>query len=224
MKRPVRFSLLTLFFVTTIVALALAFFLARSRLHEVQAESDRLKNEFGELSISDNSQVHVISVPTAEAMNWRWRVYLPGGHDFGLYVYRGEMDAAGRPLTNSLAIKGRIGGQTSPLEPREIVIDLALGKTAEGASCLWISENGRAGSPVTFGSSLPTWASGSKMLSERIAGERKTVSAASTVPLGLVSLNGVDAAGTSSDDAVLVWIGQYEKAPTQSLRGRGIVP
>ena len=224
MKRRLRFSIPTLFFVTTIVALALALFLARSRLYEMQAESDRLKRQFGELSITDGSQVHMISVPTAEAWNWRWRVHLPGGHDFGLYVYRGKMDAAGLPSTDSLAIKSRIGGQTNPREPREIVIDMALGKTAEGASCLWISENGRAGSPISFGSSLPTWASGSTMLTERIAGDGETVSAATTVPLSLILVNGVDSAGESSEDAVLVWIGQYEKTPTQSLRDRGQLP
>jgi hypothetical protein len=76
-KQPVRFSLLSLLLVTAIVALALALFLTRSQLHEVQAESKRLKDQFGELSITDSSQVHLISIPTAEAMHWRWRVYLP---------------------------------------------------------------------------------------------------------------------------------------------------
>lgn len=133
------------------------------------------------------------------------------------------MDAAGLPLTASLATTDRIGGPASPHEPREIVIDVVLGKTVEGGPCLWVSSNGRWGAPITF-DSPPTWASGSVMPAEKVAGERKTVLAAAATPLGLISLNGVDAKGASCHDAVLIWIGEYEKTPTQSLRDRGILP
>jgi len=224
LKQPIRYSLLNLLLVTAIVALSIALYLSRSRLAEVEAEADRVRNLFGELSVTDRFAVHAISIPTGEAMNWRWRVYLPAGHDFGVYAYKGQFDAAGLPLSGSLAVKNRIGGQTNPREPREIILDVVLGDTIEGEPCLWISENGRAGAPVAFGSSLPSWANGSMMLGENVAGERNTVSTAVKVPLGLISLRGMDAAGATSDDAVLVWIGQYEKSPTQSLRDRGILP
>jgi hypothetical protein len=222
LKRPVRFSLLSLVLLTTIVALAIAVVMMHSRLREAEAELERLKDQFGELSINDRSQVQAISVPTAEAWNWRWRIYLPGGHDFGLYTIRGKLDAKGLPPAASHPNASRIGGQSDPNQPREIIIDVVLGETAEGYRCLWISENGKAGGPIVFGKSPPTWAGGKVMFAERIAGERKTVAAAATSPLVLISLDGVDATGASCDDAVLIWIGPYEQTPLRSLRERAI--
>ncbi|MCA9170554.1 MAG: hypothetical protein KDB23_22905 [Planctomycetales bacterium] len=223
MKRLLRYSLTNLLLLSAVVALAIALYMARSQVREVEAESIRVKGLFGALSIADATQVSVISVPTADAMNWRWRIHLPGGHDFGLYTYCGKLDTAGLPLTTSSTERSRIGGQTDPRESREILIDIALGTTLEEESCLSISEDGVSGTPIVFSSSPPTWANGTSMLAERVAGEGTTVSVDAKAPLALISLDGINAAGTTCEDAVFVWIGPYEKTPTQSLRDCGVL-
>ena len=138
MKPPLRFSLLGLFAAMTIVALAIALYLTSSRLAVAQAEVLRLRQETGHLTIDE---VHLIAVPTTDAMHWRWRVYLPGGHDFGIHAHRGTFDKQGWPGQGILALDSRIGGQTDPNLPREILLDVSLDKTLEGNACLRVREN-----------------------------------------------------------------------------------
>lgn len=145
MKLPFRFSLLGLFAVVTIVALAVSLYLAQSRLAVAQAEVQQLRRETGHLTIDDPQQVHVIAVPTTDAMHWRWRIYLPGGHDFGVYAHRGKFDKRGFPVRGVLASQSRMGGQSDPNLAREIILDVALDKTNEGNASLRIRENGNGG-------------------------------------------------------------------------------
>jgi hypothetical protein len=226
LKPSFRFSLLTVALLMAIVGLSLALFLSQTRLRKLEAESKRLKDQFGELTITDPSQVHVIAVPTPDAMHRRWRVYLPGGHDFGIYPYRGSLDAKGLPPPNAHPSGSRIGGKSSPREPREILIDVSLGKSIEGEPCLWISENGGGGSPLPFyDSKLPSWANGESMLIDRVAAMGgKTKMAPVANPLVLLSLDTINAAGNRASDAVLIWIGPYEKISTKSLHERGVLP
>ena len=223
-KMNFRFSLWGLFAVVTIVALSVSHFLTTARLTVLENEVVRLRQEAGHLSVADATQVHLISVPTAQAMNWRWRVFLPPGHDFGLYAHLGKLDSRGFPEAGVMAVQSRMGGQTNPNEPREILLDVALGKTLEGDPCLWVSENGRSESCVRFGSALPSWADGSKMLVEKVAGQRVVVTAEAAVPLGLVRLDGAGTRAPRTDDAVLIWIGKYEKTARKTLLDKGILP
>lgn len=225
MKRGFRFSLLGLFAVMTIAALGVALYLTGARLSKAEAEVDRLRKETGHLTIGDAADVHLIAVPTGDPFAWRWRVYLPGGHDFGVFAYRGKLGARGLPAGQGVwAVNSRIGGKSNPNEPREIVLDVALGKSAEGNACLWISENGQHSSGVFFDSVLPTWADGTKMQNDRVAGKRTIVADEPNVPLGLLTYDGSGPKGQTCDDAVLIWIGKYEKDPGKSLRDRGVLP
>lgn len=224
MKPPLRFSLLGLFALVTIVALAVSLYLTHGRLAKAEAEVSRLRKETGHLTIEDASQVHVIAVPTGDPFAWRWRVYLPGGYDFGVFAQRGKFAPRGLLEQGVLAVNSRFGGSSDPNKPREILLDVALGKSAEGNACLWISENGQHNSGVFFESLLPTWADGTKMQSKKAAAQRAVVTTEVDVPLGLLKLDGVGAKGATCDDAVLVWIGKYEKDPEVSLRTSGILP
>jgi len=222
-KNKLRFSLLGLFSLVTIVALAISLYLTRSRLASAEQELERLRQAAGHLSITQAEKVHVIAVPTADALSWRWRVYLPGGHDFGIYSHCGSIDASGLP-DKGFRNSSRVGGQSNPNEPREILLDVALGKTPEGASCLWISENGQHVGAVYFESSPPTWLNA--MSKEQTAGERTTVTADVDTPLALLSLDGLTANKATCEDAVLLWIGKYERGfrPEQTLREKGMLP
>jgi len=225
MKSPIRFSLLGLFALVTIVALGIALYLTQSRLAIAQAEVQRLRRETGHLTIDDPTQVHVINVPTTDDMHWRWRIHLPGRHDFGVFAHRGTFDKRGFPDQGVLAVSSRMGGQSDPNQPREIVLDVALDKTLEGNACLRIRENGQGSSAVRFDSTLPSWLV-ERMYSDKIAAQRNIVTAAVDTPLGLLKLDGIDAKGQWADDAVLIWIGKYEKidAAWQSLKERGVLP
>jgi hypothetical protein len=222
MKPPLRFSLLGLFALVTIVALAVALYLTQSRLALAQAEVQRLRRETGYLTIDDPTQVHVINVPTTDAMHWRWRIYLPGGHDFGVFAHRGTFDKRGFPAQGVLAVQSRMGGQSDPNLPREIILDVALDKTNEGNACLRIRENGDGFSGVYFDTPLPTWLANDRMYGERVAGQRDIVAADVDLPVCLLSVDGQSKSGTS-DDAVLLWIGKYEKDPMSSLRDKKTV-
>ena len=224
MKPSFRFSLLGLFALVTIVALSVSLYLTNSRLTTAQAEVQRLRRETGHLTIDDPQQVHVIAVPTTEDMHWRWRIYLPGGHDFGIYGHRGTFDKQGLPSGGVEALGSRIGGQSDPNLPREIILDISLDKTLEGNACLRVRENGVGSAAVYFDTKLPTWLV-DRMQVERIAAQRSVVATDVDTPLGLLRLDGIDNQGPS-DDAVLIWIGKYERgdAAWQSLKDRGVLP
>jgi hypothetical protein len=192
MKRGFRFSLLALFLLMTIAALAIALIQARTRLGSLEVEVDRLRKEAGFLSISDPDKVHVIAVPRTDPMTWRWRVYLPGGQDFGIYSNCGKLDAKGLPATGRSS-GSRIGGQSNPREPREILIDVAYGKNIDGDPCLHILENGRGFKNVIFDGKPPSWLDA--MFSEKVAGQRTVVSADSDTPLALIALDGAQDTG-----------------------------
>jgi hypothetical protein len=225
MKPPLRFSLLGLFALVTIVALAVSLYLANSRLATAQAEVQQLRRETGHLTIDDPQVVHVIAVPTTDAMHWRWRIYLPGGHDFTINAHRGNFDPQGFPAEGRMAVHSLVGGLTNPNLPREIILDVALDKRLEGKACLRIRENGEGFSSVDFDTHLPTWLI-DRMYSEQVAGKQGTLTANLDTPLGLLRLDGIDGKGKWSDDAVLIWIGKDEKidAAWQSLKDRGVLP
>jgi hypothetical protein len=225
-RKRLQFSLLGVFAATTIAALGISLYLTRSHLHALEAEVRRLRKETGHLSVEDTNKVHVIAVPGAGAMTWRWRVYLPGGHNFGVYANCGKLDSAGYPEQGRLSVRSRIGGQSDPNKPREILLDTVFGKTPEGDPCLWIRENGQGYACIRFGASLPSWLDAPTMFSERTAGQGDVVTADATVPIGLIALDGVGSKGETSEDAVLIWIGRYEdgEASLQSLRGNGLLP
>lgn len=222
-KMKARFSLLGMFTTVLIVALVLSLYLTRSRLATLEAEVQRLHKEVGHLTIDDAKMVHVVSVPTTSRMTWRWRVYLPAGHDFGLNSHRGELDSRGYPSKGALS-GSRIGGLSNPNEPREILLDVVLGKSIEGGSCLWISENGKLAASVHFGAELPSWADGSRMYSDKVMGEGSIATADVANPLGLIAINGIGPQPEPCKDAVLIWIGKYEQTARQSFLDRGILP
>jgi hypothetical protein len=224
-RKRLQFTIRGMLAVVTIVALAISLYLTHARLRSTEAEVERLRKETGYLTIGDVDQVHLIAVPTTEEMAWRWRVYLPGGHDFVLYAHHGRLDAKGHPESGGLSMC-HIGGRSDPWKAREILLDAALGKNPEGEFCLSIRENGQGGACIHFGPSRPDWADGTTMFSERVAGRGTIVSADTTTPLGLIGLDGVNSKGKTSEQAVLLWIGDYrqDKDAMRALKQQGILP
>jgi len=67
-----------------IVALAISHLQLSSRLRSTTARLDRARTELRQLAVRDPDAISVISLPTSEPLEWRWRVYLPQGHAFRL--------------------------------------------------------------------------------------------------------------------------------------------
>jgi len=90
-----RFSVLGLLMFIAIVALAISHVQLSSRLRSTTAELDRARTELRQLAVRDPDAISVISLPTSEPLEWRWRVYLPQGQAFRLRSAFHEIPASG---------------------------------------------------------------------------------------------------------------------------------
>lgn len=79
-KRRLRFSLLNLFMLTTIAAMALVIW----QLAPLREEVRRLRNGAGELTIDDKNQVHAIGIETYHEFAWKWKLWVPAGQTIKL--------------------------------------------------------------------------------------------------------------------------------------------
>jgi hypothetical protein len=96
-RQRLRFSLTSLFLLITIVGLAVALWTTSQGWKKDATALQKLRNQVGELTISDPDRVHVIRVPTTGPLNWQWRVFLPAGREFQLRLITGEVPKTGVP-------------------------------------------------------------------------------------------------------------------------------
>jgi hypothetical protein len=76
-KWRLRFSLLTVLLLTTIIAMAITITLLWCEIGPLRAEVRQLRSQLGELSIVDTETPYAIAIKTEEPDTWKWRVYLP---------------------------------------------------------------------------------------------------------------------------------------------------
>jgi hypothetical protein len=86
MQMRVRFSIWRLLGLTLIVALVASNYVAYMRLREVEPALEKLRNEVGELTVRDETQLHAIAVPSFEDATYRWRIHLPKGRQFAMHI------------------------------------------------------------------------------------------------------------------------------------------
>lgn len=117
-KRGLRFSLRTLMLLTTFVAMAVSLLVSTynnrrlARINESLAkENRRLRDEVGELSIEDESQLHAIRIPTDGYLDWTWRVWIPKGQEYRLRCVDGEVPEEGWPSGKGGTINLREAGE-----------------------------------------------------------------------------------------------------------------
>jgi hypothetical protein len=125
MKRSrFQFSLLTLLLLVTIVCLSAALWVMCRNLRETQAENQEFRDRFGYLTISDPKKIHVIRIPNHEEDAWRWRVYLPEGHQYQVCFQVGKIP---RGLPADLS-----SDHSMPLAPGEHTLFASLSSELHG--------------------------------------------------------------------------------------------
>jgi hypothetical protein len=60
-------------------------------------ENQRLRDELGELSVDDETQLHAIRTSSGEKLEWAWRVWIPEGHEYRLRGDGGQIPKEGWP-------------------------------------------------------------------------------------------------------------------------------
>jgi hypothetical protein len=103
-----RFSLRS-FFLFLIVACLIGsnLFTARevNRLNEKLSESyranEKLQAELGLLVVTDPNKLHAVAVQTQESLTWRWRLHVPTGRRFRLFMATQEIPDNCLPTNHS---------------------------------------------------------------------------------------------------------------------------
>jgi hypothetical protein len=87
-----RFSLRSVLFVATIVALAIVVVLQWQRLRLLEREVRVLRTDVGRLTIDDPSLPQAIQIRQIDREHyWRWRVYLPPSQSYRVFEYSGVL-------------------------------------------------------------------------------------------------------------------------------------
>jgi hypothetical protein len=79
-----RLSLLNLFFLTAILALAIVIALFWREIGPLRVEVRQLRDETGKLTIDDPTKLAAIQYHRRDEDLWRWRVWIPAGHSYRL--------------------------------------------------------------------------------------------------------------------------------------------
>lgn len=85
-------------------------------------ELQALRDETGQLTISDEEQIHAIQIATDYPLAWKWRVFIPEGRQVRLAHQTHQISKAGLPEANGLEISG----------PGEFVVAVKLDKQPDG--------------------------------------------------------------------------------------------
>jgi hypothetical protein len=60
-----------------------------------------LRHETGRLSVDDPTKIHAIEVRTSEPLLWKWRVWVPQGHDVLVRSHWGSIPSTGVPTASA---------------------------------------------------------------------------------------------------------------------------
>ncbi len=124
-----RYTLITLFVVTSFAGLSVALWNTNRKLRQARHENTRLKFEVSEfrrdlgyLEIGDESKIHAIALPTVEDLTWRWRIYSP--RNLELHWGFGGISSEG--------LDAEFARECGFLEEGEQVLTCAVRKTEQG--------------------------------------------------------------------------------------------
>lgn len=112
-KSWLRFSLASLFLLTALICVAVAYLLQRSELRRKDAEIRQYRIDLGLLDdrpgvlvVDDPSKVYVAALPSLESLHWRWRIYLPPTSEWSLKCIQGCTSDFGLAKCSSIKSTG----------------------------------------------------------------------------------------------------------------------
>lgn len=130
--RP-RFSLLTALLLTALVACGITIWQLWHEIEPLRSQVRRMRTELGFLSIEDPLVAQAIQVGTGEVDHWKWRIYLPQGGKYELFIYSGTIPP-NNPNQNQNwfdAVKKSGSGLSGTIRDGEFVFDVKLIKEGD---------------------------------------------------------------------------------------------
>ncbi len=130
--RRLRFSLLNLALLTTVIAMAIVIWRQAAEITGLR----KLHSDAGFLSVTDREKFHAVFVPTYDELTWRWRVWLPKGRHYSLGVLCNQVPGQGFPDETDGTRLMRYGGPTgggmrSGMPGGEWILSFAIRKEEE---------------------------------------------------------------------------------------------
>jgi hypothetical protein len=151
-SRRLRFTLRVLFVAIAGIALVVSWIntyriAQRNRL--LETENERLRNEVGDLSIEDETRLHVIRVRTDNKMEWAWRIWIPEGHSYRVRAFSGQVPKEGFPKSGGMMLLSKPGEHWIRYrirrDPRnnqwQGTLHTTVGSVGSGVSHSWVEWN-----------------------------------------------------------------------------------
>ena len=162
------------------------------------------------LTIDDDRKIHAIQVPEPGGYHWRWRIWLPKGHDYWVFV-ADTVPKKGIPHPRSEGFLGA-GGKESG---KEISVQFEVRPNENGKRCLYISRNSLNSKPSGhpfFEVEETKWIKGEVMVGEDVTGAKSQVSSSVDEPLVLLRFS-EDERSTKENPphGLFIWISTSRK-------------
>jgi len=135
MPRPrLRFSLLTVLLVTTIVGMAIVLVMQWRQLGPLREENRRLRAETGQLTIDDPKKAYAVTIPSFDDNVWRWRVHLPPGRTYWLHEASGVLSPKtdDRSWSRADVLAGPEAGVGRGALTDEVIVEAQVRKQDDG--------------------------------------------------------------------------------------------
>lgn len=132
-----RFSILTLLLITAIVALVLTVVQLYRDLSPLRTEVQQLREETGQLAISDPAALQAIGVETYSDWAWKWRIWIPAGKAYSVHYAASDI-----PPRREYPANTRSFDLPAEQEGREVVLTARIDRKPTGEFRLAISRGG----------------------------------------------------------------------------------
>lgn len=99
-----------------------------------------MRTELGMLNIEDPTVAQVIQLGTDNTDHWKWRIYLPAGGDYELFVYDGKIPPRSFNKNWYDEIRKNASGMSTTMDDGEFVFNVELEK--EGDRWLVLTSRG----------------------------------------------------------------------------------
>jgi hypothetical protein len=99
-RRRLQFSLRTALLLIVLVAAGTSLWISvrqHRQIERLRADNTRLRNEVGEINVEEENEnnLQAIRIPTNDAKQWQWRVFVPKGRQFNLDAVLSQIPTAG---------------------------------------------------------------------------------------------------------------------------------